>query len=71
LKQGTLYYDKSVGRYDIIFDDGDYYGGLSCGTCFDVLHGDGWKPTRIEYASKEWYLVECDTVRLDGLKVRY
>jgi hypothetical protein len=34
----------------------DYYGGLHCGECFDVMVGGKWKPTRIELGDN-WYLV--------------
>ena len=36
-KEGTLVYDRQSGRYDIRFVDDSYYGGLHCGTTFDVL----------------------------------
>ena len=37
MKQGNLIYDPSSGRMDIRFGLDDYYGGLHCGTCMDVL----------------------------------
>ena len=54
MKQGALIFDERTDRYDIRFDLADYYGGLHCGQCFDVMVGGRWKPTRIEYAS-DWY----------------
>lgn len=54
MKQGALIFDERTDRYDIRFDLADYYGGLHCGQCFDVMVGGRWKPTRIEYAA-DWY----------------
>ena len=48
MKQGALVFDEHTDRYDIRFDLNDYYGGLHCGECFDVMVGGKWKPTRIE-----------------------
>lgn len=48
MKQGALIFDKQTDRYDIRFDLADYYGGLHCGECFDVMIGGKWRPTRIE-----------------------
>ena len=48
MKQGALIFDETTDRYDIRFDLADYYGGLHCGDCFDVMIGGKWKPTRIE-----------------------
>lgn len=57
-KQGALIFDVQTDRYDIRFDLADYYGGLHCGECFDVMIGGKWKPTRIEMSfEQEWYLV--------------
>ena len=47
MKQGALIFDERTDRYDIRFDLADYYGGLHCGQCFDVMVGGRWKPTRI------------------------
>ncbi len=69
MKQGTLIYDESIGRYDIRFGLEDYYGGLHCGECFDVLMGKKWEPTRIEMGD-DWYLVGINTFALVGLQVR-
>ena len=46
MKQGALIFDERTDRYDIRFDLADYYGGLHCGQCFDVMVGGRWKPTR-------------------------
>lgn len=71
MKQGTLIYDGSVDRYDIRFDDSDYFGGLHCGNCFDVLIDGHWEPTRIEMnINQKWYLVGIRTKDLNGLPVR-
>ena len=56
MKQGALIFDEQTDRYDIRFDLADYYGGLHCGECFDVLAGGRWKPTRIENGRR---LVSC------------
>ena len=37
MKQGALIFDERTDRYDIRFDLADYYGGLHCGQCFDVI----------------------------------
>ena len=68
-KQGVLIYDDVIGRMDIRFGPLDYYGGLHCGECFDVMIGGKWKPTRIEMAA-DWYLVGIRTDDLQGLRVR-
>jgi hypothetical protein len=69
MKQGALIFDERRDRYDIRFDLADYYGGLHCGQCFDVLVGGRWRPTRIEYAA-DWYLVGIRADDLNGLRVR-
>lgn len=37
MKQGTVIFDERTGRMDIRFGLADYYGGLHCGECFDVM----------------------------------
>jgi len=85
-REGTLYYDKSTDRYDIVYFDGGYYGGLSCGTVFQQLaKEDGeaplWYDVRIEYNDRDgWVLFDYDRILrdedtgepigLDGLRVR-
>ena len=71
MKQGALIFDETADRYDIRFDLADYYGGLHCGDCFDVMIGGKWKPTRIEMnMEQEWYLVGVRAGDLNGLRVR-
>lgn len=71
MKQGALIFDETTDRYDIRFDLADYYGGLHCGDCFDVMIGGKWKPTRIEMnMEQEWYLVGGRAGDLNGLRVR-
>ena len=71
MKQGALIFDETTDRYDIRFDLADYYGGLHCGDCFDVMIGGKWKPTRIEMnMAQEWYLVGVHAADLSGLRVR-
>ena len=69
MKQGALVFDEHTDRYDIRFDLNDYYGGLHCGECFDVLAGGKWRATRIEMA-ESWYLVGIRAEDLSGLRVR-
>ena len=47
MKSGVLVYDRENERMDIRFGLENYYGGLHCGTTFDVLIGRRWIPTRI------------------------
>ncbi len=68
-KQGTLIHDPSSGRMDVRFGVDEYYGGLHCGDCFDVMIGNRWTPTRIEM-NDSWYLVGVKTTDLVGLRVR-
>lgn len=69
--QGALIYDDENMRYDIRFDVDDFYGGLHCGQCMDVLIYGKWKPTRIEIQKEKWYLVDVPTMEnLSGLQVR-
>lgn len=71
MKQGALIFDETTDRYDIRFDLADYYGGLHCGDCFDMMIGGKWKPTRIEMnMEQEWYLVGVRAGDLNGLRVR-
>lgn len=69
MRQGTVVYDSESERMDIRFGLEDYYGGLHCGECMDVLIGKQWIPTRIELGD-DWYLVGIRTDRLEGLRVR-
>ena len=69
MKQGALVFDEHTDRYDIRFDLNDYYGGLHCGECFDVMVGGKLKPTRIELG-ESWYLVGVRAADLNGLRVR-
>ena len=69
-KQGTLIYGPDSSRMDVRFGVEEYYGGLHCGECLDVLIGNRWIPTRIEM-SDTWYLVGVKTTDLVGLRVRF
>lgn len=69
MKQGSLIYDPESGRMDIRFGLENYYGGLHCGECMDVLLDGKWTPTRIEMYD-DWYLVGIKTDNLVGLVVR-
>lgn len=69
MRQGVLVPDLQSGRMDIRFGLEEYYGGLHCGECMDVLVDEKWVPTRIEMGD-DWYLVGVKTDRLQGLTVR-
>ena len=69
MKQGVLVYDAESERMDIRFGLLDYYGGLHCGECLEVLIDDEWIPTRIELGGF-WYLKGICVSDLDGLIVR-
>lgn len=69
MKKGTMIVDRESGRMDIRFGLEEYYGGLHCGECLDVLIDGEWIPTRIEM-DDGWYLVGIQTERLAGLTVR-
>ena len=69
MKQGALFFDETAYRYYIRFDLADYYGGLHCGECLEVMVGGRWRPTRIEMAER-WYLVGIRADDLSGLRVR-
>ena len=68
-RQGTMVTDEDSGRMDIRFGLLDYYGGLHCGECLDVLIDGEWVPTRIEMRDG-WFLVGIQTDQLAGLIVR-
>lgn len=69
MKVGSLVYDNKSGRMDICFGLDEYYGGLHCGECMEVLVDGKWFSTRIEMG-KDWYLVGVETDSLSGLTVR-
>ena len=62
-------YDSSTNRFDVLYEEGNSYGGLHCGTAMEVLINDKWIPTRIEYGN-DWYLVGVQKESLPGLQVR-
>ena len=69
MKKGILIYDSSTNRFDVLYEEGNSYGGLHCGTAMEVLINDEWIPTRIEYGN-DWYLVGVQKESLPGLQVR-
>ena len=69
MKKGILIYDSSTNRFDILYEEGNSYGGLLCGTAMEALINDEWIPTRIEYGN-DWYLVGVQKESLPGLQVR-
>lgn len=68
MKKGILIYDSSTNRFDVLYEEGNSYGGLHCGTTMEVLINDEWVPTRIEYGN-DWYLVGVQKESLPGLQV--
>ena len=71
MKEGKLFYNFDIERYDIIFDSGEYYGGLHCGDCFEIFIYGSWRRISIEYDSvnKEWY-IPGEGISLDDSHVR-
>lgn len=69
MRKGTMIVDEESGRMDIRFGLEEYYGGLHCGECLDVLIDGEWVPTRIEMGDG-WFLVGIQTDQLAGLVVR-
>jgi hypothetical protein len=69
MRQGALTLDAQTGRMDIRFDLENYYGGLHCGECLDILINGEWVPTRIEMGDG-WYLAGIKTDHVEGLIVR-
>lgn len=61
--------NSSTNRFDVLYEEGNSYGGLHCGTTMEVLINDEWIPTRIEYGN-DWYLVGVQKESLPGLQVR-
>lgn len=61
--------NSSTNRFDVLYKEGNSYGGLHCGTTMEVLINDEWAPTRIEYGN-DWYLVGVQKESLPGLQVR-
>lgn len=70
-REGILVYDTANNGYDIRFDLEVYYGGLYCGSCFEVRVKGQWIPVRMELDLPErWYLVGLPHIELNGLQVR-
>ena len=61
--------NSSTNRFDVLYKEGNSYGGLHCGTTMEALINDEWIPTRIEYGN-DWYLVGVQKESLPGLQVR-
>lgn len=68
-KKGVLYYNHSLDRMDIRFDNADTYGGLHCGECLEAYNNGEWVPTRVEM-NEDWYFVGCPELCKDGTVVR-
>jgi len=59
MKSGTLFFNRSCDRMDIQFSNGDTYGGLHCGECFEVKINGRYIPTRIE-KDTDWWLTNTE-----------
>lgn len=68
-KQGRMFYNSSNDRMDILFDNGDTYGGLYCGEGFDIKIKGGWESVSIEM-DEDWYIPRYKELKLPGLVVR-
>lgn len=51
MQEGILMFDQQADRVDIRFDNGDYYGGLHCGTPVEVWLNGQSTTTRISTRS--------------------
>lgn len=72
MRQGKLFYDKEIGRYNFIYEsDGEKcdYRGIHCGEVLEFKLNDVWVEARVEY-SDTWYLVGLNGLKMDGLEVR-
>lgn len=69
MRQGVIIYSAEADRMDVQFGISDFYGGLHCGQCFDVLAHGKWIPTRLE-KGEVWYLVGIPTANLIGIRIR-
>lgn len=69
MRQGVIIYSAEDDRMDVQFGISDFYGGLHCGLCFDVLAHGKWIPPRLE-KGKGWYLVGIPTANLIGIRIR-
>ncbi len=70
MQEGILMFDQQADRVDIRFDNGDYYGGLHCGTPVEVWLNGQWFASRIELSSQSWFLVGVKPDIIWGLRVR-
>jgi hypothetical protein len=57
MEYGKLIYDNEINRLDVLFNNGNTFGGFHCGDCLDILQDNEWIPTRVEY-DNDWYLYE-------------
>ena len=72
MKQGTLFYDKDMDRYNFLYDsEGETrnYGGIHCGEVFEFCLNGVWVPARVEMLDG-WYLVGLPGLMMNGLVVR-
>lgn len=72
MKQGTLFCDNEMDRYNFCYEDDGIvknHGGIHCGEVFEVYLNEVWVPARIEKGN-DWYLVGLPGLKLDGLEVR-
>lgn len=71
MKEGRLFYDTVMERFDFSYDH-NYYGGLHCGETFQAYIEGEWKHVSIEYDHhrERWYLPQYRDLELTGLAVR-
>lgn len=74
MKQGILFYDDEIGRYNFHYIEGGVemdYEGIHCGELFQIHINNVWITARIEMdTNDQWYLVGLPGLKLDGLEVR-
>lgn len=72
MKEGILFYNAALDRYDFAYGIEQYYGGLHCGECFQAWIGGRWERVSVEFNHSEnrWYLPQFRNQELGGLKIR-
>lgn len=53
--EGILIFNHYLNRPDISAQ-GELWGGLQCGSCFEVLLRGEWTPVRLEYED-DWVII--------------
>lgn len=68
-RTGILFYDKTIGAYNIQFRKDSFYDGLYRGEYFYIKVKNVWIPVRMEKNNSIWYLAGMPEIKLDGLIV--